>query len=338
MQSVQFAKFSLLAPVLALALIILPLSCRKPAPEPLSGDIPVEAARSSGDSRLNLFALLQTGENPLWFEFSSQGPRLINSPGEAEAVPFVPWPLARHVREILSLEGELFFAVNRDGLLVVSAGDVWEGTVSGPANGEARPDAALYRIPGDLYWHTYTIAALFPYRNRPALLFYREDRFSDPAANPPEPPVLSPAEDLSGFVPLRIPALEDIPFAEGWEADLLRPGVDSYWYYRGLRRINGGREVRYFRTGDLSQRGEEISVERFRASQAPVQAPTEAMAETTTEDERDGQLLPVLPEGFAYTGFAWAGDTLFASWEEQKDYNIGAAGFMAIKPAKQPRL
>jgi hypothetical protein len=48
----------------------------------------------------------------------------------------------------------------------------------------------------------------------------------------------------------------------------------------------------------------------------------------------DGRFLPVLPEGFVYTGLAWAGDTLFAAWEEQEDYNIGAAGFMAIKPVK----
>jgi hypothetical protein len=41
--------------------------------------------------------------------------------------------------------------------------------------------------------------------------------------------------------------------------------------------------------------------------------------------------LPALPEGFIYTGIGMAGDTIIASWEEQKGYSIGAAGFMAIR-------
>jgi hypothetical protein len=40
--------------------------------------------------------------------------------------------------------------------------------------------------------------------------------------------------------------------------------------------------------------------------------------------------LPPLPEGFVYTGIGLAGDTVFASWEEQDGYSIGAAGFMAL--------
>ncbi|MDR3192043.1 MAG: hypothetical protein LBT87_03140 [Treponema sp.] len=324
-------KLSVL-PVLisALGLLALPLSCGRPSPELPSGETPAEPSpQPPGDSRRNLFATLRTGETPLWFEFSDQGPRLIDSPEEAETVPFVPWPLARHVREILSLEGQLFFAVNRDSLLAASVGEIRDGDASGLADPEARPEPglALYRIPGDLYWRTYTIAALFPFRGHPAILFYRDDYFSDPAPLPPEPPVLSPAEDFSGFTGLEIPALEDIPFAEGWEADLLRLGADGYWYYRGLKRISDGREVRYFRTGDLSQGGEGISVGVFRDSQAPGEA-------GTGEANGGGRFLPVLPEGFVYTGLAWVGDTLFASWEEQEDYNIGAAGFMAVKPAK----
>jgi hypothetical protein len=41
--------------------------------------------------------------------------------------------------------------------------------------------------------------------------------------------------------------------------------------------------------------------------------------------------LPPLPEGFVYTGIGLCGDTVFASWEEQDEYSIGAAGFMVIK-------
>ena len=41
--------------------------------------------------------------------------------------------------------------------------------------------------------------------------------------------------------------------------------------------------------------------------------------------------LPPLPEGFVYTGIGLCGDTIFASWEEQDEYSIGAAGFMVMK-------
>jgi hypothetical protein len=42
--------------------------------------------------------------------------------------------------------------------------------------------------------------------------------------------------------------------------------------------------------------------------------------------------LPSLPEGFVYTGIAHAaGDVFCAAWEEQEEFNIGAAGFMVIK-------
>jgi hypothetical protein len=40
--------------------------------------------------------------------------------------------------------------------------------------------------------------------------------------------------------------------------------------------------------------------------------------------------LPPLPERFAYTSIGLAGNILFAAWEEQEDFNIGAAGFMII--------
>ena len=41
-------------------------------------------------------------------------------------------------------------------------------------------------------------------------------------------------------------------------------------------------------------------------------------------------LLPVLPEGFVYTGAALLGDVLAASWEEQQEASVGAAGFMLM--------
>ena len=41
--------------------------------------------------------------------------------------------------------------------------------------------------------------------------------------------------------------------------------------------------------------------------------------------------LPSLPDGYIYTWIGMVADSLFASWEEQEEYNIGAAGFMVIK-------
>jgi hypothetical protein len=40
--------------------------------------------------------------------------------------------------------------------------------------------------------------------------------------------------------------------------------------------------------------------------------------------------LPVLPEGFVYTRIGFADSVLIVSWEEQQDWQIGAAGFMAL--------
>ncbi|MDR1411939.1 MAG: hypothetical protein LBI91_07020 [Spirochaetaceae bacterium] len=41
--------------------------------------------------------------------------------------------------------------------------------------------------------------------------------------------------------------------------------------------------------------------------------------------------LPALPEGFVYTRLGIAGTALLAAWEEQLEWNIGAAGFMVIR-------
>ncbi len=41
--------------------------------------------------------------------------------------------------------------------------------------------------------------------------------------------------------------------------------------------------------------------------------------------------LPELPADFFYTGIALADDTIMASWEEQRSYGVGAAGFVLVK-------
>lgn len=55
---------------------------------------------------------------------------------------------------------------------------------------------------------------------------------------------------------------------------------------------------------------------------------------------RDGPVLrsrlPVLPEGYAYTGLASTGNLLVAAWEEQDGWAVGAAGFVII--SSDPKL
>ena len=41
--------------------------------------------------------------------------------------------------------------------------------------------------------------------------------------------------------------------------------------------------------------------------------------------------LPELPENFYYTGITLSGNDIIALWEEQEEYNIGAAGFMVLR-------
>jgi hypothetical protein len=279
-----------------------------------------QAGQASASSPLPpeaLRALLRPAETPLWFEFSAadpanaapEGPRHIRSPAEAEMVPFTPWPLAPHVAATLKTGEVLYFAVNRDSLLALV-----------PVEGG---DLGLYRAAGTAaaaYWESYTVGNLFLYGELPALFFYRDDNFAEPAAPPPDPPalILSTVAPFALF-PLAIPALTEVPFAEGWEVDILRRGVDGLWYYRELRRINGGREVRYFRSSHLTRPGEEVGVEAYRGAQAP------------GVPAGEGETLPPLPGNFVYTHVNRLGNYVFAAWEEQEDYSIGAAGFMVIR-------
>jgi hypothetical protein len=49
-----------------------------------------------------------------------------------------------------------------------------------------------------------------------------------------------------------------------------------------------------------------------------------------TEPRMDHFSLPPLPEGFVYTRIGLLGDILIGAWEEQFNWNVGAAGFMII--------
>jgi hypothetical protein len=66
------------------------------------------------------------------------------------------------------------------------------------------------------------------------------------------------------------------------------------------------------------------------ASLAAIQANGSGLHITSGQSIRRFSL-PSLPEGFYYTGIGLCGDTIIASWEEQDEYSIGAAGFMVIR-------
>jgi hypothetical protein len=121
--------------------------------------------------------------------------------------------------------------------------------------------------------------------------------------------------------PLRIPALEIFSAEDGWEADALRYGTDGLIYYRLMKRNDISPKVLMFSTADLSQAGNEIASDVFFNS-------------AIRKEEAFHPSLPQLPEGFFYTGIGRAGDSLFASWEEQEDFNIGAAGFVILKETR----
>jgi hypothetical protein len=65
------------------------------------------------------------------------------------------------------------------------------------------------------------------------------------------------------------------------------------------------------------------------ASLAAIQANGSGLHITNGQSVRRFSL-PSLPEGFYYTGIGLCGGTIIASWEEQDEYSIGAAGFMVL--------
>jgi len=249
-------------------------------------------------------AILQTGQQPLWFQLTERGPVLLESIEDAIfSAALVPWPLALHVRFFQEREGELVMAINRDGFMKLA-----------PSGGKTE-GIAMYRFSHD-FWRQYTVGGLVFYDDKPAALLYLDDRFLFSSASTPSVRTWTFNMDSNMPFPLEIPALEFFPVKDGWSFDALRLGHDGNWYYR-VRRSGSQPEIRMLRTDDLARQGEEISTEVFFNS-APQKPETRSY-------------LPPLPEGFYYTGTGRVGDSLFASWEEQADYNIGAAGFVVIK-------
>jgi hypothetical protein len=189
-------------------------------------------------------ALLQSGENPLWFELADQGPALIPSPEQASLRPFVPWPLTRRVAGALGRENRIILGINREGFLAFAP---WtEGENGG---------IALYRIDNSAYWKDYSVESLFVLDAMPAALLYRDDYFIDSSLPPPSPRVWS-LDIAAGMKPLFVRAFEDLAPEDGWDIEALLQGPDDQWSYRAIRKSGGLRGIGYFRAGNLSLPGE----------------------------------------------------------------------------------
>jgi len=279
--------------------------------------------------------ILQTGEHPLWFQLTEDGPVHIESIEDAVLTSaLVPWPYALHICYLQKTDETLVMPVNRDGFLKIEKnnsalicenreGNLRQsttGSVENPRtiNSSIEPsDLVLYRFSSD-FWQNYTVGGFVYYDEKPAALLYLETRFMDTKIEQPNPFIWSFNMASNNPFPIIIPILEFFPIDEGWKTDSLRFGNDGFIYYRVVNRNEEETIIKMLRTNDLSLIGEEISPEVFYGS-------------VPRKVDIHHPLLPILPEGFVYTGIEFVGNNLFASWEEQEDYNIGAAGFMVIK-------
>jgi hypothetical protein len=252
----------------------------------------------------NPTAILRTGLNPLWFQLTENGPVRLESIEDAVySSAFVPWPYVLHVSFFHERGDELVMVINRDGFLKVVSET--EGLV-------------LYRFAGGDLWRQYTTGGFVFYDGRYVALLYLEDFFL--ISNLPLPQERTWSFNMESNTPFafNIPALEDFPVNEKWSLDTLRTGHDGLIYYRAGRTDNQQSVKKMFRTDSLFQIGYEIPAAEFFNS-IPVR------------NEINHSILPILPEGFVYTGMAFVGDSITAFWEEQEEFNIGAAGIVFIR-------
>jgi len=249
-------------------------------------------------------AILQPGKYPIWFQLTEKGPVHISSIEDAiYSAAFIPWPFAYHVIFSIDWNGNLVILINRDGFMKFTQ------------DGSSR--IVMYHFSGGEYWKQYSAGGLAVHDDKPVALLYFDDRFLDSSAAVPL--IRTWTFDMKSNIPfpLEIGVLKPFPAEEGWNVDTLRKASDGFWYFRAVKKT-GSPEIQLRRTADLSQAGEPVSLGVFQNS-----APRRQNISYSS--------LPDLPEGFFYTGTTFIGDNLFAFWEEQQDYSIGAAGFLVVK-------
>jgi hypothetical protein len=227
------------------------------------------AERAQGNAVSDSFkavplALIEAGENPLWFELGGEGPRQIAFPDEAGLSPFAPWPLARHIRFIYPWEKLLVLGINRDGFLLFAPPEAGNLAFDG--------GLAVYRFADPAYWGQYSLAALFPFGEYLGALLYRDDFFAGPAAPIPSPRIFAIRPDSPEAPepqPLGLSAFDGFSPEEGWDIEALRFGHDGRWYYRGARKNAEAPKIVYYRTETLTRQGEAVSSGAFQNSVLP---------------------------------------------------------------------
>ena len=362
------------------------LSCTRPAGrnvvEVNSADTPPFSDAPSSPP-VKPLAIVQAGEFPLWFQFTGEGPVLIETIEDAcFSAALVPWPLAPHVRFMLAQGDDLLIAVNHDGFIRLSP---YEAASIG-----------LYYFSGGEFWRRYTVGAFVLFDEKPSALLYRDDRFFDSDEAIPSPRLWTFDRYSAGMQPQTLPALDAFAPEDGWDVDALRRGADGFWYFRAVKKMASRPEIRMLRSGDLAREGETVSLGAFQnaALPEPLSAAPDPLGEMLAAVFAENNCglasvvspefqtvrsfaanrekaaisgffsgaffmaafpngsalymevpaarsiryfsLPSLPEGFVYTGIGICGDTIFASWEEQHEYSIGAAGFMVLRLTDVP--
>ncbi|MDR2543292.1 MAG: hypothetical protein LBC80_07595 [Treponema sp.] len=256
-------------------------------------------------------AILQTGEHPLWFMLSLDGPVHIESIEDAVLhTALAPWPYALHIRFLHEREDSLVMAINRDGFLKIMPNEI-------PDMDEQHSALIMFRFPAGDFFRQYTLGGFVFYGENPIALLYLDRRFLDTTDPPAQYKTWSFNINSNNPFPVRLPAFQQFSHEDGWDIDTLRFGNDGLIYYRAARRTGNSQAVRTFRTASLTQTGEEISTDVFFNS-------------TVQRTEISHPNLPALPENFVYTEIGHVAGSLFAAWEEQADYSIGAAGFVLL--------
>ncbi|MCL2186463.1 MAG: hypothetical protein FWB86_11540 [Treponema sp.] len=250
-------------------------------------------------------AILQSGEYPLWFQLTENGPVHIETIADAQLTAFVPWPYALHISFMQEKEDSLIMVVNRDGFLNITP------------NNEEVESISMYRFSGGELWQKYTTGGFVYYDGVPAVLLYTDNRFFDIPQPLPIIRIWTFKMDYDLTFPISIPIFDLFPAEDGWEIDTLH-FADSFYYYRAAKRSGSFPSVRMFRTDDLTLQGEEISAEVFFNS-------------VSQKKDLSNLKLPQLPDGYVYTNAGFLNGNLIASWEEQDEFYIGVAGFMVVK-------
>jgi hypothetical protein len=128
-------------------------------------------------------------------------------------------------------------------------------------------------------------------------------------------------------------ALEEAAVLEGGEAliaAIISPAFDAPRYF-AAGRAGGGELSSFTELSGFYLPAGSPGDDAGRAPSAALLFPDGRLVYAAEDGGAIRAALPGLPEGFVYTRLGAAGKTLIAAWEEQLEWNVGAAGFMVIK-------